>query len=119
MQGNAPLIWSAISEIKGRKVSYVHFDGKVAKLTTSQNKGCLYRLDGGGFFSALHQTTKLNLVQIFAVGSIVAALAKKISVLIGMRILQAVGSSSVLNVAAGTLAVSYTNPQSGSSDLVP
>ncbi|CAE6461481.1 unnamed protein product [Rhizoctonia solani] len=67
VQGNAPIIWSAISEFKGRKIVYI-----------------------------------ISMV-LFCVGSAVCGAAKDMKTLIGMRIVQAAGSSSVLNLGAGTL----------------
>ncbi|CAE6504430.1 unnamed protein product [Rhizoctonia solani] len=67
VQGNAPIIWSAISEFKGRKIVYIVS------------------------------------MALFCVGSAVCGAAKDMKVLIGMRIVQAAGSSSVLNLGAGTL----------------
>ncbi|KZT53351.1 MFS general substrate transporter [Calocera cornea HHB12733] len=78
VQGNAPLVWSAISEIKGRKPVYL------ASLT------------------------------LFTVGCIVAAEARSIGVLIGMRILQAAGTSAVLSIGAGTLADIFEPRERGS-----
>ncbi|KAF7985540.1 hypothetical protein HWV62_3783 [Athelia sp. TMB] len=68
VQGNFPLLWSAISEIKGRKIVYLLSFG------------------------------------IFAIGSTVVAVSHSIGLLIGMRIMQAVGSSAVITIGAGTLA---------------
>ncbi|KAH7915436.1 major facilitator superfamily domain-containing protein [Hygrophoropsis aurantiaca] len=68
IQGNFPLIWSAISEIKGRKLVYV--------------------------VSAA----------LFIVGSTVVATAKTIEIVIGMRALQAAGSSAAMSISAATLA---------------
>ncbi|KAH9046681.1 major facilitator superfamily domain-containing protein [Lactarius hengduanensis] len=70
-QGSAPLLWAAISEIKGRKLVYV-----------------------------------VSLA-IAMVGHIVAAEAKSIGVLIGMRVIQAMGTGSVLAIGAATLADIY------------
>ncbi|KAN0130193.1 Major facilitator superfamily domain containing protein [Lactarius tabidus] len=67
-QGIVPPLWTALSEIKGRKLVYV-----------------------------------LSLA-IALVGCIVAAVAKSIGVLIGMRAIQAVGTSSVMAIGAATLA---------------
>ncbi|EJT99833.1 MFS general substrate transporter [Dacryopinax primogenitus] len=78
VQGNAPLVWSAISEIKGRKPVY------------------------------------LSSLTLFAVGCIVAAEAHTMSVLIGMRILQAAGASAVLSIGAGTLADVFEPRERGS-----
>ncbi|KAF8315658.1 vacuolar DHA amino acid exporter [Clavulina sp. PMI_390] len=77
VQGNAPLFWSAVSEIKGRKGPY------------------------------------MISMAIFAVGSIVSASAKKISVLIAMRVFQALGSSSALTLGGGTLADMYESYERG------
>ncbi|KAI9451117.1 MFS general substrate transporter [Lactarius psammicola] len=70
-QGSVPLLWTAISEIKGRKLVYV-----------------------------------VSLA-IAMVGYIVAAEAKSIGVLIGMRAVQAIGTSSVMAIGAATLADIY------------
>ncbi|GAB1520834.1 hypothetical protein RhiTH_003922 [Rhizoctonia solani] len=69
VQGNAPIIWSAVSEIKGRKIVYI-----------------------------------VSMV-LFCIGSAICGAAKDMKVLIGMRIVQAAGSSSVLNLGAGTLII--------------
>lgn len=49
----------------------------------------------------------------FAIGSIVAALAHKISILIAMRVLQAAGSSSALTLGGGTLAARHYHAKTG------
>ncbi|KAJ8516988.1 hypothetical protein ONZ45_g5755 [Pleurotus djamor] len=70
-QGVVPLIWSAISEIKGRKLVY------------------------------------LVSVGLATVGCIVTALASNIGLVIGFRVLQGAGSSSVISIGAATLADLY------------
>lgn len=77
VQGNAPVIWSAISEIKGRKIVYI-----------------------------------VSMI-LFCVGSAICGAAKSMHVLIGMRIVQAAGSSSVLNLGAGTLSDMYDSHERG------
>ncbi|KAL4070033.1 major facilitator superfamily domain-containing protein [Scleroderma yunnanense] len=77
IQGNVPLLWSALSEIKGRKLVYV--------LSTS----------------------------LFILGSIIVALSKNIGLVIGMRMMQAIGSSAVLTIGAATLADIYDPHQRG------
>ncbi|KAI0927466.1 hypothetical protein AcV5_007999 [Taiwanofungus camphoratus] len=77
IQGGFPLIWSAISEIQGRKVVY------------------------------------LVSIALCMLGCIVAATAKTISVLIGMRCLQAAGSSAVMSIGAATLADLYEPSERG------
>ncbi|KAJ1303446.1 hypothetical protein OPQ81_011636 [Rhizoctonia solani] len=77
VQGNAPIIWSAISEFKGRKIVYI-----------------------------------VSMV-LFCVGSAICGAAKDMNVLIGMRILQAAGSSSVLNLGAGALSDLYDPHERG------
>lgn len=69
--GSMPTLWTAISEIKGRKLVYVV-----------------------SFAIAI-------------VGYIIAAEAKNIGVLIGSRIIQAIGTSSVMAIGAATLADIY------------
>ncbi|KAF8257483.1 MFS general substrate transporter [Lactarius quietus] len=69
--GVMPPLWTAISEIKGRKVVYI------------------------------------SSLAISMVGYIVAAEAKSIGVLIGMRAIQAIGTSSVMAIGAATLADIY------------
>ncbi|KAJ8596392.1 MFS general substrate transporter [Rhizopogon salebrosus TDB-379] len=76
-QGVFPLLWSAISEIKGRKFVYV-----------------------------------LS-VALFAIASAIVALSKTIGLVIGMRGLQAAGSSALLSIAAGTLADIYEPHERG------
>lgn len=68
IQGIAPLFWSAVTEIKGRKPVY------------------------------------LVSITIFFVASIVTATARTIELVIGFRFAQAVGSSAILAIGAGTLA---------------
>ncbi|EIM81719.1 MFS general substrate transporter [Stereum hirsutum FP-91666 SS1] len=77
IQGGMPLVWSIVSEIKGRKIVYVVS------------------------------------IAIAVVGCIVAALAKTIDVLIGMRCLQALGTSAVMSIGAATLADIYEPAQRG------
>lgn len=77
VQGNAPLLWSALSEIKGRKIPYIAS------------------------------------MALFLLGSAVCGAARNMNVLIGMRILQAAGSSAVLNLGAGTLADMYESHERG------
>ncbi|KAG6379084.1 vacuolar DHA amino acid exporter [Boletus reticuloceps] len=77
VQGLFPLVWSAISEIKGRKVVY------------------------------------LSSMSLFVVGSAVVATSKTIGLVIGMRALQAVGSSAVMAIAAATLADIYEPHERG------
>ncbi|EGN98142.1 hypothetical protein SERLA73DRAFT_55283 [Serpula lacrymans var. lacrymans S7.3] len=77
VQGNFPIIWSAISEIKGRMLVYV-----------------------------------LS-ISLFTIGSIVVATSNTIGLLIGMRILQAAGSSAVMAIAAATLADIYESHERG------
>ncbi|KAI6114268.1 MFS general substrate transporter [Pisolithus sp. B1] len=77
VQGNFPVLWSAVSEIKGRKLVY------------------------------------LASVSLFTLGSAIVAVSKSIGVLIGMRILQAIGSSAVLSIGAATLADIYEPHQRG------
>lgn len=77
VQGNFPVLWSAVSEIKGRKLVY------------------------------------LASVSFFTLGSAIVAISKSIGLLIGMRILQAIGSSAVLSIGAATLADIYEPHQRG------
>ncbi|EPQ54769.1 MFS general substrate transporter [Gloeophyllum trabeum ATCC 11539] len=77
LQGVVPLLWSSISEIKGRKVVYI----------TS--------------------------ITLYTVGCICVATAKNISVVIGMRCLQALGSSAVIAIGAATLADIYEPHERG------
>ncbi|KAG2065780.1 MFS general substrate transporter [Suillus decipiens] len=77
IQGNFPLIWSAVAEITGRKVVYL-------------------------LSSAL-----------FVVGSAILALSKTIEVMIGMRALQAAGSSAFLAISAATMADIYDTHERG------
>ncbi|KAG2101527.1 major facilitator superfamily domain-containing protein [Suillus cothurnatus] len=77
IQGNFPLIWSAVAEITGRKVVYL-------------------------LSSAL-----------FVVGSAILALSKTIEVMIGMRALQAAGSSAFLAISAATMADIYETHERG------
>ncbi|EIW74247.1 MFS general substrate transporter [Coniophora puteana RWD-64-598 SS2] len=77
VQGNVPLIWSALSEIKGRKPVY------------------------------------LVSIAIFAVCSAIVAISRSIGLVIGMRVLQGAGSSSVISIGAATLADIYEPHQRG------
>ncbi|KAI0258411.1 MFS general substrate transporter [Gloeopeniophorella convolvens] len=77
VQGGVPILWTAISEVKGRKLVYV-----------------------------------VSLA-IATVGCIIAAEAQSIGVLIGMRALQAMGSSSVVALGAATLADIYEPAERG------
>ncbi|KAI6027562.1 vacuolar DHA amino acid exporter [Pisolithus microcarpus] len=82
VQGNFPVLWSAVSEIKGRKLVY------------------------------------LASVSFFTLGSAIVAISKSIGLSIGMRILQAIGYTSVgrapvLSIGAATLADIYEPHQRG------
>lgn len=77
VQGNCPIIWSAISEIKGRKLVY------------------------------------LLSIALFIIGSAVVAVSRTIGLVIGMRIVQAAGSSAVWAIGAATLADIYEPHQRG------
>ncbi|KAH7915438.1 MFS general substrate transporter [Hygrophoropsis aurantiaca] len=77
VQGNFPVLWSAISEIKGRKIVY------------------------------------LLSVSLFTLGSAIVAISKTIGLVIGMRIVQAAGSSAVIAIGAATLADMYEPHQRG------
>lgn len=91
VQGNAPLVWSAISEIKGRKIVYI-----VSMIVSRQR----------------HSPSNLSDTeyQLFCIGSAISGTARNMNVLIGMRILQATGSSPVLSLGAGTLSVGPVCP---------
>ncbi|KAF9230559.1 vacuolar DHA amino acid exporter [Melanogaster broomeanus] len=77
VQGNFPVIWSAISEFKGRKLVYL--------------------------FS----------VTLFIFGSVIVAVSRNIGLVIGMRVIQAAGSSAVIAIGAATLADIYEPHQRG------
>ncbi|EJD50727.1 vacuolar DHA amino acid exporter [Auricularia subglabra TFB-10046 SS5] len=77
VQGSTPLLWSAVSEIKGRKYVY------------------------------------LISILLFTVGCAVGASATRVAVLIGMRVLQALGGSAVLAIGAATLADIYEPRERG------
>lgn len=77
VQGVPGLVWSAISEIKGRKFVYV------SSLT------------------------------LFVVASAVVAASKTIGLVIGMRAVQAAGSSALMSIAAATLADIYEPHERG------
>ncbi|KAK0445989.1 vacuolar DHA amino acid exporter [Desarmillaria tabescens] len=68
MQGVTPLLWSSISEVKGRRFVYL-----------------------------------ISLL-IFTVGSIIVATSKTIGLVIGMRCVQALGSSAVMTIGTASLA---------------
>ncbi|EIW65089.1 MFS general substrate transporter [Trametes versicolor FP-101664 SS1] len=78
IQGVVPILWSVLSELKGRKIVYI--------------------------ISIL----------LFVGGSIGAALSPSIGLLIGMRCVQAAGSSAVLAIGAATLADIYDSHERGS-----
>lgn len=82
IQGNFPLLWSATSEIIGRKVGL-----GVPFLICSMKRG-----------SHLSQPVYLLASAIFVVGSAALALSKSIEVMIGMRALQAAGWASIQSV---------------------
>ncbi|KAG1887567.1 MFS general substrate transporter [Suillus subluteus] len=77
VQGMFPVIWSAISEIKGRKLVY------------------------------------LLSIALFIIGSAIVAVSRTIGLVIGMRIVQAAGSSAVFAIGAATLADIYESHQRG------
>ncbi|EIW78231.1 MFS general substrate transporter [Coniophora puteana RWD-64-598 SS2] len=77
IQGSAPLFWSTLSEIKGRKLVY------------------------------------LVSIAIFIVTTAIVAISRTIGLVIGMRVLQAAGSSSVMSVGAASLADIYEPHQRG------
>ncbi|KAG6336870.1 hypothetical protein ID866_2228 [Astraeus odoratus] len=77
VQGNFPVLWSAVSEIKGRKLVY------------------------------------LLSVSLFTLGSAIVAVSKDIGLVIGMRVVQAIGSSAVIAIGAATLADIYEPHQRG------
>ncbi|KAG2055451.1 MFS general substrate transporter [Suillus hirtellus] len=77
VQGNFPTIWSAISEIKGRKLVY------------------------------------LLSIGLFIIGSAIVALSRTIGLMIGMRIVQAAGSSAIFGMGTATLADIYEPHQRG------
>ncbi|KAG2352994.1 MFS general substrate transporter [Suillus spraguei] len=77
VQGNFPTIWSAISEIKGRKFVY------------------------------------LLSIALFMIGSAIVAVSRTIGLVIGMRIVQAAGSSAIFAIGAATLADIYEPHQRG------
>ncbi|KAI0685014.1 MFS general substrate transporter [Cytidiella melzeri] len=77
LQGAVPLLWSAVSEIIGRKKVY------------------------------------LVSLSIGLTGAIVAATSHSIGILIGMRCLQAVGTSAILSIGAATLADIYDPHERG------
>lgn len=77
VQGIPGLMWSAISEIKGRKFVYV------------------------------------SSVALFVVASAIVAVSKTIGLVIGMRALQAAGSSALMSIAAATLADIYEPHERG------
>ncbi|KAG1900636.1 MFS general substrate transporter [Suillus fuscotomentosus] len=77
VQGNFPIIWSAISEIKGRKLVY------------------------------------LLSIGLFIIGSAIVAVSRTIGLMIGMRIMQAAGSSAIFGMGTATLADIYEPHQRG------
>ncbi|KAG6330364.1 hypothetical protein ID866_8721 [Astraeus odoratus] len=56
---------------------------------------------------------QISLISLFTLGSAVAAVSKDIELLIGMRVVQAIGSSAVMAIGAATLADMYEPHQRG------
>ncbi|TFK69510.1 MFS general substrate transporter [Pluteus cervinus] len=77
LQGVIPILWSTISEVRGRKVVYI------ISLT------------------------------LFTAGSIAVALSRSISLLVGFRCMQAIGSSAVITIGAATLADMFEPAERG------
>ncbi|EPT00310.1 hypothetical protein FOMPIDRAFT_1123038 [Fomitopsis schrenkii] len=102
----------AISEVEAD----LHASGEQISLTVS-----LFILIQGGFpvfWSAISEIQGRKAVYLISIsvctlGCIVAALSKTINVLIGMRCLQAAGSSAVVSIGAATLADLYEPAQRG------
>jgi len=78
IQGSVPLLWTAISEIKGRKVR-IYFIRHLFAYWEAFWTYCLFKL------------VYVVSLAIGMVGYIVAAKARSIDVLIGMRAIQAIG----------------------------
>lgn len=78
MQGITPLLWSSISEVKGRRFVYL-----------------------------------ISLL-IFTAGSIIVATSKTIGLVIGMRCVQALGSSAVMTIGTASLADIFDPVERGS-----
>jgi MFS family permease len=78
VQGSVSLLWTAISEIKGRKVG-IYFIRHVFAYREAFWMCCLFKL-----VYVISLATAM-------VGSIVAAKAKSIGMLLGMRVIQAIG----------------------------
>jgi MFS family permease len=73
IQGNFPVIWSAISEIKGRKVCiYSHLQSVVCSYDRAQ---FVYLLS----------------IALFIIGSAIVAVSRNIGLMISMRVVQAAG----------------------------
>ncbi|TCD62100.1 hypothetical protein EIP91_007475 [Steccherinum ochraceum] len=109
---NSNLYNPAISQIK----SQLHASSAEISLSLS-----LYILISGCFgvaWSAVSEVYGRKIVYLFSfalsvTGNVVAALAKSVTLLIGMRCLQAVGSSAVISIGAATLADMYDPHERG------
>jgi MFS family permease len=80
VQGGVPLLWTAISEIKGRKVGIMIYFIRH-----------LFAYREAFWTCRLFKLVYIVSLVIAIVGNIVAAEAKSIGVLIGMRVIQAIG----------------------------
>ena len=77
IQGNVPLLWSAMSEIKGRKV----------------RSRCSIHIRGDT--QILSQLVYLLATTLFTLGSVIVALSKNIGLVIAMRVIQAFGYACI------------------------
>ncbi|KAG8214705.1 hypothetical protein J3R82DRAFT_9790 [Butyriboletus roseoflavus] len=93
VQGTFPLAWSAASEIKGRKVRYP------SKWFSSGLR--------------IEQLVYIAATTIFVLACAILANARTINVLIGMRVVQAAGSSAAIAISAATLADIYETHERG------
>ncbi|KAG6813459.1 hypothetical protein H0H92_010793 [Tricholoma furcatifolium] len=83
MQGLMRLVWSAISEVKGRKIVYI-----------------------------------ISLA-LFATASIIVAIGRQVTLVIGFRCLQGAGSSAIMNIGAATLADLFEPSERGTKSIGP
>ncbi|KAF5362918.1 hypothetical protein D9758_007097 [Tetrapyrgos nigripes] len=96
-QGLVPLLWSAISEVKGRKVLVF-----LCSVRDIADKPYFYL-----------KIVYLISLAIFTVASIIVATSRTIGMVIGFRCLQAAGSSAVTSLGGATLADIYDPEQRG------
>lgn len=98
-----PVAWVTLAEIVGRKVS--HFDAITAIIHAT--------IPTPPSYNANPQPVYVTSFILYTVGSVAGSRARSMPILIGMRILQAVGSSAVTASGAGSLADMYEVKERG------